>query len=417
MKSPSGGPRGDVAVTGVGIVSPLGSGRELFWSRLCAGESGIVAAQAPDGKRAAARLADFAPRDLIRSSHFRRMDDASRMIVAAARLAVADAGVATESIPSERLGIVIGSAYGDINDTLDYLHRLFTKGPALVSPMMFPSLVLNAPASYAAMELASTGVDFTVAQGEISAEQAISLGCDIIRSGRADVVLAGAGDQLSKIVWSTCEKLRALSSQRGGAEWCSPYDVERNGLLMGEGAAVLVLESAEYARSRGAAAYAAIENEISFGVRSSLYDWPVDAEGAAGWLRPFLSTIPREDGAQPRHPVDAVFGSANSTRRLDALEVDVVARLFGEASSLVSMTSLKGAVGEFSSAGALTAAAAVLSLRDQVLPPLCNLRRPIGGSLRFAGSTATAMPLQRVLQISFARGGAAAALLYRRMPS
>jgi 3-oxoacyl-[acyl-carrier-protein] synthase II len=134
----------EVAVTGVGIVSPLGVGRDEFWRRLCAGESGIAAGQAPDGEGAAARLSGFSPRDLIHTPHLRRMDDASRMVVGAAALALADARVDEDDADRQSLGVVVGSAFSDINDTLEYLRRLAAKGPALVSPMMFPNLVLNA---------------------------------------------------------------------------------------------------------------------------------------------------------------------------------------------------------------------------------------------------------------------------------
>lgn len=403
------GRRGDVFVTGVGIVSPLGVGRESFWSRLCAGESGVVAGAAPDGVSAAARLGEFAARDFIRSPHFRRMDAPSRMIVAASRLALMDAGVAEDSVAPERLAVVVGSAFGDINDTLEYIRRLFTKGPTLVSPMMFPSLVLNAPASYTAMELGCTGANFTVAQGEISGEQAISMGCDLIRSGRADVVLAGGGDELGKIVWQTYAELRALASQRGGRDWCSPYDVQRSGLVLGEGAGMLVLESPERARQRGATAYAAVEDDICFGVTSPLYDWPTRGEDVATALRPFCFAPTSTD--EP--PVDVVFGSANSSRNLDQLEVHALMRLFGEAASMIGVTSIKGAVGEFGGAGALTAAAAVLSLRNGHIPPLCNLEEPIVGGLRFVTTATRQTRPGRALQLGVARGGAVSATLFR----
>jgi 3-oxoacyl-[acyl-carrier-protein] synthase II len=395
----------EVAVTGVGVVSPLGTGREQFWKRLCAGESGIAPRSAPDGEAPAARLADFSPRELIHSSHLRRMDDASRMIVAAAVLALADARAAAGDSRPANMGIAVGSAFADINDTLEYLSRLAAKGPSLVSPMMFPNLVLNAPASYAAMEIGCTGANFTVAQGEVSADLAIALGCDLIRSGRVDIVLAGGGDQLGNIVWTTYERMRALAGQRGGAEWCSPYDVDRSGLVLGEGAAILVLESPQHAQRRGAQVYALIEKDVGFGIPSSLYDWPTEAESAAAILRERLC----DRVAQ----FDLVLGSANSSRGLDRFEVETIARLFGEAAASVSVTSIKGAIGEFGAAGALTAAAAVLALRHGLVPPLCNLRQPIGGKLQFAGKTAAPRALKQALQLSAARGGGMSAIVYR----
>src|SRR5216684_2958117 len=187
-----------VPVTGIGIVSPIGVGRVQFWDALCAGKSGISAL--PNTGDAlphiAPRIAAFAPREFIRSPHLRRADKLSQTIVAAARMALTDAGLDAPAPDAEHVGIVVGSAVGNISESVQYLRRLFTKGPALASPMMFPNLVMNAPASYAAMEIGCTGANFTVCQGETSGEQALALGCDLIRAGRAEVVLAGGGDEL-----------------------------------------------------------------------------------------------------------------------------------------------------------------------------------------------------------------------------
>jgi len=401
-----------IAVTGLGIVSPIGIGRQDFWEALCAGRSGIrarpnVAAGLP---RLAAALPTFAARDFIRSPHLRRADPVSRTIVAAARLALADAQLTPESIGPERLGITVGSVLGDINESVEYLRRLFTKGAALVSPMMFPNLVLNAAASYTAMELGCTGANLTVSQGELSGEQAIAVGCDLIRAQRADVVLAGGGDTLSDVVTATYRRFRALSGQRGGTEWSSPYDAHRNGVVLGEGGAMLVLESTDAARARGATIYAEIVDHCSFGVAAPPYAWPRRAAAAAPRLRAFLErTLPAPAG------VDLVCGSANSSRRLDGCEVDLLTRVFGEAAAGVALTSIKGAIGEFGAAGALTAVAACLAVHHRVVPPLCNFRRPDDGApFRFAQRTAESRRIEQALILGIARGGATVAMHVRR---
>ena len=209
------------------------------------------------------------------------MDKLSRMVVAAARMALDDARVVLARVQPETVGVVIGSALGDISESAVQLERVFTKGPASASPMTFPNLVLNAPASYVAMEFGLTGVNLTVAQGETSGEQAIILGCDLVRAGRADVVLAGGGDELAAIVFEVYRRARALSSQRGGPEWSSPYDVGRNGIVLGEGAAILVLESPARARARGATILAEVEGYATFGVPAPPYDWPAEARRRA----------------------------------------------------------------------------------------------------------------------------------------
>jgi 3-oxoacyl-(acyl-carrier-protein) synthase len=173
-----------------------------------------------------------------------------------------------------------------------------------------------------------------------------------------------------------------------------------------------VLEAPEHARGRQARLYAEIEEHVTFGVPAPLYDWPERAPAAIPWLRRLLASA---DGCAPAAAVDLVCGSANSSRRLDACELDVLSQLFGEMAAAVSLTSIKGAIGEFGTAGALAAAAVCLALQSGRIPPLCHLRRPPEDVLlQFAPTVASARPLRRSLMFSLARGGAATALLMRR---
>ncbi len=391
-----------VVVTGVGVISPIGIGRAEFWSALCAGQSGVgLVERAGRGPEMVATAREFVAKDFIRSSHLRRMDRMSRMIVAASRMALDDAGLVREALADDGLGIVVGSVLGDISESAAYLSRVFLKGAAAASPMVFPNLVLNAAASYAAMELGATGINLTVAQNEICGEQAIIEGAAMVRAGRAEVVLAGGGDELADIVSDIYRQGRVLSGSRGGPPWCSPYDAARNGLVLGEGAAMLALESRARARARGAAIIAEIEADAIFSVPSSRFDWPRRARAALAPLRRALAG----------QPVDLICGGANSTRALDACELDLFAQLGG---AEVSLTSIKGAIGESGAAGALSAAATCLALREQVVPPLCHLQTPAAhAGLRLAAQRGEARPLQRALLCGLARGGAGAALVLR----
>jgi 3-oxoacyl-[acyl-carrier-protein] synthase II len=397
-----------VAVTGIGVVSPIGLGRQQFWAALTQGRSGIAPIEGfpvpAGGPLLGAEVRGFAAREFIASSHLRRMDKLSRMVVAAARMALDDAQVVLARLQPETVGVVIGSALGDVSESAVQLERVFTKGPASASPMTFPNLVLNAPASYAAMEFGFTGVNLTVAQGETSGEQAFILGCELVRAGRADLILAGGGDDLAAIVFDVYRRARALSSQRGGPEWSSPYDSARNGIVLGEGAAIVVLEPSARARARGATIFAEVEGYAAFGVPSPPYDWPTEARAALTPLRRLLGT----DGAE------LVCGSGNSSRRLDACEIDLYGGL-SEPGNGACLTSIKGAVGEFGAAGALSAAATCLALHEQTVPPLCHLRAPDAGtSLRFAANLGAAQPINRALLCGLARGGVGAAVLLRK---
>ena len=175
---------------------------------------------------------------------------------------------------------------------------------------------------------------------------------------------------------------------------------------------MLVLESAAHARRRAATAYAELVDYVSFGVPAPAYDWPLRAPAAAPRLR---ELIVRCLGSSTDKGVDFVCGSANSSRRLDACEVDVLVRVFGEAAPRVALTSIKGAIGEFGAAGALSAVATCLALRDATVPPLCNLRRaPANAPFCFAAPRAEPRPMQTGLMLSMARGGGSIALLLRR---
>jgi 3-oxoacyl-[acyl-carrier-protein] synthase II len=209
---------------------------------------------------------------------------------------------------------------------------------------------------------------------------------------------------MAGIVFDVYRRARALSSQRGGPEWSSPYDAGRNGIVLGEGAAIVALESPARACARGATILAEVEGYAVFGVPSPPYDWPTEARAALAPLRRLLGA----DG------VELVCGSGNSSRHLDACEIDLCGRLF-EPGSGACLTSIKGAVGEFGAAGALSAAATCLALHEQIVPPLCHLREPDAGpSLRFAASLGEAQPINRALLCGLARGGAGAALLFRK---
>jgi len=397
-----------VAVTGIGIVSSIGIGRDAFWSALREGRSGIAPieglARASGLPRVAAAVRDFAAKELITSQQFRRMDRLSRMAVAASRLALTDAGIAPDALPGERVGVVFGTALGDIEDSMDHLQRIFTRGPAAASPMVFPNLVMNAAAGYVAMEFGFTGVNLTLAQAEVSGEHAVAQGCDVVRSGRADVVLAGGGDQVTPILVEGYHRARALAGQRGGREWASPYDTGRTGIVLGEGTAILVLESVARARARGATIYATIDGARSFSVDAPRYDWPARADAALPALQTLL------DG----EAVDLLVGGANSSRRLDRCELALFARLLAAPAADVGVTSIKGAIGEFGAAGALTVAAACLALREQTIPPLCNLRSPEPDApFRFCAPRGVPARLRRALVCGLARGGSGVALSLR----
>lgn len=407
-----------VVVTGIGVVSPLGP-LPQFWAQLRAGANGFAPIDwfdaGPTAPGTAARVRDWQPRDHIKPASLRRMDRFSQMVVSACRMAVADAGIDLTPAKAEETGVVVGAAYGNLLETEAFLRGLIAKGPALANPMIFPNLVLNASAGYAAIELGLRGPNFTVCRNETSGEAAVALAYDAIACGHADVILTGGGDEVSPVLFHVNKDLGALSPGRphaGGAalaEWSSPFDRDRNGMILGEGVAMLVLERAEHARARRATVYAELVGYATHTVPSTPHLWPHPAAAAPRAMADQLRALRGAD------EIDAIVSCANSTRDLDAFEAAHLAGLLGEGAARALVTSVKGAVGEFGGAGALGTAVAALALRDGHVPALATLRRPDPAcTLRLAAPGAAPSAVRAALVSGSARGGACTALLLRQ---
>jgi 3-oxoacyl-[acyl-carrier-protein] synthase II len=415
----------EVVVTGVGVVSPLGS-QPAFWRRLCAGESGVAPVAGADTAapppRLEARARGWSVRDHVRTPLLRRMDRCSQMIVSACRMALADAALALEGSAAEAAGMVLGTAFGNLSESEAFLRGLFAKGPALANPLTFPNLVLNAPAGYAAIDLGLRGPNLTVVRGEASGEAALAQAYDTIVTGQADVLLAGGGDELAPVLRAIYSDAGLLSPDDGGKEWTSPFDRRRNGFVMGEGAAVMVLESGHHAAARGARVLAEFAGHVEESLAASPHDWPrPEAARDAAASRRGLAAL----GFPPPRAAGALLAvsCANSTARLDATDATRLAAILGPEVARTLVTSLKGAVGEWGAAGALGAVAAVLALATGDVPRLGELGAPDpactpgpGGGLRLADLRTPAPPagFAAALVSATPRGGGALTLLFRR---
>ncbi len=392
-----------VCITGIGVVSPVGHSARDFWAALAAGRTAV--AHGPAAPHAVAEVRDFDPRPWVSGASLRRMDRLSRMVVAAGAMALADAGlVPSRNAAPERIGLAVGTSLGNISETVDFLARIKDRGPGRASPFVFPNLVLNAPASYASIELQATGPNLTVSQGDLSGELAIAAGYDLIASGTADVVLAGGGDELAPITGVVSRDVGLAC--RDPRAWRGPFDAQPAGAALGEGAAVLVLETVAHASARERLAYAELVGHRSWSTAAPLYGWPDDVAAVAAEIRRLVAT----DIAA----IDAVYCGASGARDRDRLELLAVsAALRGGATPWVS--SIKGATGDFGTAGALTVAAAALSIAHGAVLPVAGGECPLpADGVRLAGGEARTRALRNVLVTGFARGGLGAALLLSR---
>ncbi len=381
-------------VTGVGVVSPLGLGRKPFWEALTAGRSAIGEIRrfdpGPRPPRLAAEVADFATRELLPPALVRRMDRLSQMIGVAAVMAVADAGFPRGAESADELAVVVGSALGNMSESAQFLDRLFSKGPALANPMLFPNLVLNAPASQVSMALGWRGPNLTVSAGELSGEAALEAGLALLRRRRARAVVVAAGDEASEVVFRGLKDFGYLCPRRGRDERSRPFDASADGPVMGEGATALLLESEEEAAQRGARVYATL---------GAVRRFELDCRSPHLW--------PSPGRALDLPPADLVFSGADSSPERDRLELSL---LPGRTPEETAVFSLAGAVGTHGSLGLTNVATAALCLCSGILPPIAGLEQP-RKEYPFAFSRERREAAwEKTLVLGTARGGAAVTL-------
>jgi 3-oxoacyl-(acyl-carrier-protein) synthase len=373
-----------VAVTGIGVVSALGVGVGTFWDALVAGRTGCAPArrvQAPGVL--VAEVHGVEPRGVVRSPQGRRIDRTSLLALAAARLALADAGLVSETLDPARTALGLGSALGNIEETTVFLDRIIARGTG--NPILFPNLVMNAPLSYATIELGVTGPTAMLTEQEASGEAAIAWGVRQVADGRAEVCLAGGSDELTSGLVELRRETRTASA--GPAR---PLDPAADGPCLGEGAAVLVLESLDRARARSARVYACVVPHDGAGVAAPVHGWPDDGAAVARVLDPLAIGV------------DVVIAAASGAPALDALEADALAIALGDG---VPVTAPRGAFGSFGAAGALAVAVAALVIRDGVVPPTVGCRRPARRDLDVVVDRARRLAVRAALADGLARGG------------
>ncbi len=400
-----------VVITGVGMVTPLGAGKDAFFQALCSGVSGISFIDVFDTSRFISKqgglVRDFSPKDFISLRNMRKMDHLSLMTTAAARMALDDAGVAVTPENRDRVGMIFGTAFGNSDIAPRIAGIIFTEGPNRVNPILVPNTVMNAAAGHASIELGFRGINSTVNHREASAETALAYAATEIQQGRADVLLAGGADILSELFFEILNRFRALSPLDGGPEVPRPFDRRRNGPVAAEGAGIVCLESLERARNRGVTPYCEIAGWGMSAAPAPPTDWPADPEGP-------LLAMTRALTAANLSPddIDYVSASANGGENLDALEAETLSIVFGIDVTKPFIGSLKGALGESYSSGGVRAAAMALSIQNAVIPPTLGLQEPIA-ELNFAADQAIETPLRIGLLNGFAPGGTFVSLVFK----
>jgi 3-oxoacyl-[acyl-carrier-protein] synthase II len=392
-----------VRVTGIGIVSPFGTSRDAFRDALLEGRSGIAPVSAFDttGLRSvlAAQVSNFDPAPWVPPMKMRRMDRTAVYTVAATKLALQDAGVSIAAEGDDRSGVMLGTWTAGGGSTQQFLDALFRSGPSGAPALLFDSTVANSAAAIAGLELRLRGPNTTISHKEASGLAAVAGAVDLIRERRAAALITGGADAVFETFYKAHDRFAVMSAERRFSRRLAPFDVERAGFVLGEGAIEFWVESAGRANEprRG-------HGEIlGVGVSSAavpLNAWPNRPDALVRTMRLAL-----EDAGLGADAVDVVYASANATRELDAAEAAALAALFGGTRTVV--TSIKGAVGEGGVTGAASCAAALLCGGVGRVPPIAGLTEPDSAavSLRLPREAVDA-PGPIALVNSFASGGA-----------
>jgi 3-oxoacyl-[acyl-carrier-protein] synthase II len=358
-----------ICITGIGVISPIGIGREEFLFSLKTGRSGIEKINEFDThfsrSKKGGMVRSFNPKDFIPASKIRRLDRASQFAIAASKLALADAEFSVTQENSSRVGVVLGSGFCGLSSSEEFHRGQVLKGFLDLNPMLFPNTVPNAPSSYVSIELGIQGVNSTLVQSFCTAEAAIFFACDQLRKRKADLILTGGVDELSEFLFRGFSELHLLATDLGHGETSCPYDKMRNGLALGEGAGLLVIESEEHARSRGGRIYGYILGYSLVG-KSSKGDPSEDLR------RSIDTTLNGRDAGS----IDYLSGAGNSSKVLDALEAKGVKKAFQAQSLQIPVSSIKSMTGEAIASGGMRMVANVLSMENGFIPPTINYLSP-----------------------------------------
>jgi 3-oxoacyl-[acyl-carrier-protein] synthase II len=364
-----------IVVTGIGVVSSIGIGKEAFWSGLVSGRSGIRPVTLFDTSMTRSKLAgeisDFKPEDILGPKGLRNMDRTTLLTLSAAKLCLDDANFNISEENTDETGVVLGSTMGSLWSISEFDKEVVRNGPRSVNPALFPNTVINSPASQISIRFNIKGFNSTISSGFTSSLDALEYGRNAILTNRASAVLVGGVEELCEHTFKGFYKLGFLSGARPRSrEVSSPFDAERNGAVLGEGAAIFLLEKWENAKKRGARIYGAIKGAASTFDRNSCNRYDLKAAGA----KRAIDTALKNAGVS-REEIDYVSFSANSTMDGDVSESRALRQALSVSGKPIVGSACKSMLGEtFSAGGAFQVASSFLIFQNDHLPPTTNIQ-------------------------------------------
>jgi 3-oxoacyl-[acyl-carrier-protein] synthase II len=404
-------------VTGVGLVSPLGIGTEANWDALCAGCSGIGPITKFDASQFSARIAGevrgFDPLRFLEKKDVKKMDVFIQYAIAASQFAMDDAALSVTENIATRVGVFIASGIGGFS-TIEREHKaLLEGGPRRISPFFIPASIINLAAGQVSIRFSAKGPNSATCTACSASAHAIGDAFEIIRRNDADVMIAGGSEAaITPMGVGGFAAMRALSTRNDEPSRASrPFDKDRDGFIMGEGAGVVVLEELGFATERGATIYAEL---VGYGMSADAFHITAPSEDGDGGMRVMRKAI-EQAGIRPDQ-VDYINAHGTSTPYNDKLETLAIKRVFGDHARKLAISSTKSMTGHLlGAAGGLEAVIAALVVKHQVIPPTINYETPDPEcDLDYVPNVKRAAKVDYVLSNSFGFGGTNAALLFKR---
>ena len=408
-----------VVVTGVGPVTPIGTGKEEFWNNLIAGKSGVGIITRFDPTdfdvKIAGEVKDFDYAQFIDKKEGKRMDRVTHFAVAAAKLAVEDAKLDLEKINQVRAGVCVGSGIGGIETFVEQTTKYVEKGPSKISPFFIPMEIPNMPAGQISIALGFKGPNTAIVTACATGTNCIGDALRTIQYGDADLMIAGGTEAaISPVAVAGFGNMKALSTNNDNPEKAScPFDKKREGFVMGEGAGVLVLEELEHAKARGAHIYAEI---CGYGMTADAYH--ITAPDPSGEMPAACIQAAVDDAGVKPEEVDYINAHGTSTHRNDLNETLATKKVFGEHAYKMAISSNKSMMGHLlGAAGGVEAIATVMTIENSIIPPTINYEDPDleeGLDLDYVPNVARKSEVNVAISNSFGFGGHNATILFKK---
>ncbi|MEK7822695.1 MAG: beta-ketoacyl-ACP synthase II [Nitrospirota bacterium] len=406
-----------VVVTGVGLITPLGTGTEKSWKNLLDGRSGIRKITQFDAThfpcQVAGEVPDFEINQFIEIKEQKKMDRFIHFAFAAAKMAVEDSGLKITKDNADRIGVLVGSGIGGLSAIEHYHTVLLEKGPKRISPFFIPMLIINLAAGQISIHFGAKGPNSAVATACASGTHSIGDAFKIIKRGEADAMISGGTEAvITPLAVGGFSSMKALSTRNNEPEKASrPFDRDRDGFVMGEGAGIMVLEDMEHALSRGAKIYAEITGYGMTGDAYHITSPPPEGEGAARCMRASL----KDANIHPEE-IEYINAHGTSTKYGDELETQAIKSVFGKHAYKFAVSSTKSMTGHLlGAAGGVEGVICALSIFNKIIPPTINLENPDPEcDLDYVPNKARAMDINMAMSNSFGFGGTNACIIFKR---